>query len=140
MTPSPYLKHGIVLITVLLLAVISVIAVSIGKQSTDADALWKIVHRRCVPDMQTKHNLAPCVRVNLSHGEVSGFETLKDAKGDTHYLIIPTARITGIESPALLTPKCEQLLRGSLDSDRIGGPTAKSYVGAHRFRDCCQFR
>jgi CDP-diacylglycerol pyrophosphatase len=104
MTRFRYLKFATVLIAVLLLAIISVIAVSIRRQTANADALWKIVHGRCVPDMKTKHNPAPCVSVNLAQGEAGGFAILKDAKGNTQYLVIPTAKITGIESPAILAP------------------------------------
>lgn len=104
MTRFRYLKFATVLIAVLLFAIISVIAVSIRQQSANADALWKIVHGRCVPDMKTKHNPAPCVSVNLAQGEAGGFAILKDAKGNTQYLVIPTAKITGIESPPILAP------------------------------------
>ena len=70
----------------------------------DPDALWKIVHGRCVPDQQEHGLPAPCARVDLSHGEQAGSVVLKDIKGDTQYLLIPTARIRGIESPAVLAP------------------------------------
>ncbi len=70
----------------------------------DPDALWRIVHERCVPDQRTRSDPAPCASVDLSHGEQAGSVVLKDAKGDAQYLLIPTARIGGIESPAILAP------------------------------------
>jgi CDP-diacylglycerol pyrophosphatase len=97
-------KLDIVLIAVLVLAFISVITVGIRKPSANDDALWRIVHGRCVANMQTNNNPAPCDSVNLAHGEADGFAILKDATGNTQYLIIPTAKITGIESPAILAP------------------------------------
>jgi CDP-diacylglycerol pyrophosphatase len=97
---TSYTRLGIVLIIVLLLAVISVIL----KQSANVDALWKIVHGRCVPDMQTNHNPAPCISVHLAQGEVAGFAILKDTTENTQYLVIPTAKIPGIESPTILAP------------------------------------
>jgi CDP-diacylglycerol pyrophosphatase len=42
----------------------------------------------------------PCVSVDLKDGYV----ILKDIRGRTQYLLIPTNRVTGIESPYLLTP------------------------------------
>jgi CDP-diacylglycerol pyrophosphatase len=66
----------------------------------DPSALWRIVHDRCVPDEIRHHDPAPCALVDLSHGYV----VLKDRVGTTQFLVLPTARITGIESPALLAP------------------------------------
>jgi CDP-diacylglycerol pyrophosphatase len=88
----------------LLLAIISIIFINIKKQTAHADALWNIVHGRCLPDMQTNHNPAPCVSVDLPRGGADGFVVLKDSVGETQYLLIPTAKITGIESPAILEP------------------------------------
>jgi CDP-diacylglycerol pyrophosphatase len=62
------------------------------------NALWHIVHELCVPDMQARGHPAPCAVVNLA----GGYAVLKDIQGPTQYLVIPTARVTGIESPALL--------------------------------------
>lgn len=104
MTRFRYLKFSTVLIAVLFLTVISVLAVSLRQQSANADALWKIVHGHCVPDTQTNHNPAPCASVSLAQGETGGFAVLKDAKGNTQFLVIPTAKITGIESPEILAP------------------------------------
>jgi len=72
--------------------------------SADPDALWNIVHTKCVPNEQQHGSPAPCRLVDLSHGEQNGFVVLKDLAGATQFLLIPTARITGIESPALLAP------------------------------------
>lgn len=68
--------------------------------ATDPDILWKIVHGKCVVDEKTFGHAAPCTRVDLA----GGYAILKDIAGATQYLLIPTTRITGIESPALLKP------------------------------------
>ena len=73
-------------------------------QAADPDALWKIVHGQCVPDQQQKGHPAPCAFVDLREGDARGYAVLKDIVGETQYLLIPTARLTGIESAALLTP------------------------------------
>jgi CDP-diacylglycerol pyrophosphatase len=72
--------------------------------AADPDILWKIVHDKCVPDQQQHHKPAPCQRVDLQAGAERGYAVLKDIKGDTQFLLIPTARVTGIESPLLLAP------------------------------------
>jgi len=68
--------------------------------ATDPDILWKIVHGKCVMDEKTFGHPAPCARVDLA----GGYAILKDIVGQTQYLLIPTTRISGIESPAVLAP------------------------------------
>lgn len=68
--------------------------------ASNPHALWEIVHRRCVPDEQRHHNPGPCAAVDLA----GGFAVLKDIVGAEQFLLIPTARIRGIESPELLRP------------------------------------
>jgi CDP-diacylglycerol pyrophosphatase len=97
-------KYGFVL-AALLLALIFTLAIVMRQQTAHADALWKIVHGLCVPDMQTKENPSPCVSVDLAEGKAGGVAIMKDAKGNTQYLVIPTEKITGIESPAILEPQ-----------------------------------
>jgi len=72
--------------------------------AADPDALWKIVHGQCVPDQLRHHRPAPCTLVSLHRGVARGHVVLKDRTGATQFLLIPTARVTGIESPALLAP------------------------------------
>jgi len=66
----------------------------------DADALWHIISEQCVPGQQQNQSPKPCELVDLADGYV----ILKDRDGDTQFLLMPTARITGIESPAILAP------------------------------------
>lgn len=68
----------------------------------DPDALWKIVHGRCVPDQQQHGDPAPCALVALEAGEPQGYAVLKDRNGPYQFLLIATAPVGGIESPALL--------------------------------------
>jgi CDP-diacylglycerol pyrophosphatase len=70
----------------------------------DPDLLWKIVHDHCVPNEEQHGEPAPCTLVDLQAGEAAGWVVLKDVRGATQYLLIPTARVTGIEDPALLRP------------------------------------
>jgi len=60
----------------------------------DSDVLWKIVHDKCV--VQT----APCLSVNAAEH----YAMLKDLRGVAQVLLIPTDKITGMESAVLLDP------------------------------------
>jgi CDP-diacylglycerol pyrophosphatase len=62
------------------------------------NALWQIVHDQCVADQRQRGSPAPCVAVDLAGGEVNGSAVLKDRNGPYQYLLIPTARVGGIES------------------------------------------
>lgn len=84
--------------------VIAVIAILSEIRSSRRDALWKIVHAKCVPDQQANRKPAPCVLVDISHGIDDGYAILKDRVGKTQFLLIATRRISGIESPDLLMP------------------------------------
>lgn len=68
----------------------------------NSNALWAIVDRECVPHEQRGEGPAPCSLVDLQGGVEKGYAVLKDLRGRAQFLLIPTARITGIESPALL--------------------------------------
>jgi CDP-diacylglycerol pyrophosphatase len=70
--------------------------------SADPNALWEIVHNLCVPDQQLHGDPAPCQLVDLRHGERDGYAVVKDVFARTQFLLLPTARLTGIESPTLL--------------------------------------
>ncbi len=69
-------------------------------RAADSGALWRVVHDLCVTDMKISGHAAPCVSVDLAQG----FAVLKDLRGRTQLLLIPTARVGGIESPLLLAP------------------------------------
>jgi CDP-diacylglycerol pyrophosphatase len=68
----------------------------------DPNALWTIVNGQCVPDQRANDNPAPCALVDLDGGESRGSAVLKDLVGATQFLLIPTERIGGIESPQIL--------------------------------------
>lgn len=68
------------------------------------DELWQIVSDGCVVDQMRSGNPAPCVVVDLDGGADNGYAVFKDMDGARQFLLLPTARITGIESPILLEP------------------------------------
>ncbi len=69
----------------------------------DLNVLWAVVNEVCVPDQRVFASPAPCAEVNVT----DGYAILKDPDptAPTHFLLIPTARITGIEDPAILSPR-----------------------------------
>jgi CDP-diacylglycerol pyrophosphatase len=77
---------------------------SAAHANADPNALWTIVHEQCVPEQEASGDPAPCSLVDLDAGERRGYAVLKDLVGATQFLVIPTERIPGIESPALLEP------------------------------------
>jgi CDP-diacylglycerol pyrophosphatase len=68
----------------------------------DRDALWKIIDGGCVPASATGRMPPPCTRVEMPAGRELGWAVMKDRRGVLQYLLLPTARISGVESPELL--------------------------------------
>jgi CDP-diacylglycerol pyrophosphatase len=68
------------------------------------NALWEVVHNVCVPGQSEHHDPKPCLQVDLNGGIESGFAILRDPRGGTQFLLIPTTRISGIESPIVRGP------------------------------------
>lgn len=73
-------------------------------RAADPSALWNIVNGQCVPHEQTDRVPKPCAEVDIVSGVGNGFAVLKDINGIAQYLLMPTARIGGIEDPAILLP------------------------------------
>lgn len=88
----------------LCLSALLLLAVAPAAARGDPDVLWKIVHDRCVPNEEQHGQPAPCTVVDLQAGVAGGWVVLKDIRGTTQYLLIPTARVTGIEDPQVLQP------------------------------------
>lgn len=83
-------------------ALFAVLAASgaLAARASDPSALWHIVHGRCVPHFEQDNTAQPCELVDPG----GGYAILKDLVGATQFLLIPTARVSGIEDPAILAP------------------------------------
>src|ERR1700693_4858078 len=68
------------------------------------NALWEVVRNVCVPGQSEHHDPTPCLQVDLNGGIESGFAILRDPRGGSQFLLIPTTRISGIESPIVRGP------------------------------------
>jgi CDP-diacylglycerol pyrophosphatase len=66
--------------------------------------LWRIISTQCLPGERERRDPSPCAKVSVAGGEAHGFVLLKDRDGVAQYLLMPSARITGIEDPAILAP------------------------------------
>jgi CDP-diacylglycerol pyrophosphatase len=115
----------------------------------DPNTLWNIVHGQCVPDQQQHGDPRPCAEVDLRRG----FAVLKDIRGATQFLLMPTQQIGGIESRALLAPHAanfgdawqarrlvEKSLGHTLQRDTVGlainSELARSQNQLHIHIDC----
>src|SRR5208337_510071 len=58
---------------------------------------------QCLRHLLESGNPIPCTKIDLSPG--AGFAVLKDSIGIAQFLVIPTLRISGVESPELLANK-----------------------------------
>ncbi|MFV8248352.1 CDP-diacylglycerol diphosphatase [Bdellovibrio bacteriovorus] len=66
-----------------------------------SDALWNIISTQCLPLHKIGEEKNPCIEVNIAHGEEKGYVVFKDRVGDLQYLLMPTEKITGMESPEI---------------------------------------
>jgi len=85
-------------------AVVVCLLAAVPQEIGPRDALWIIVNDECVPGQLHLHDPKPCVQVDLRDGIGKGFAILKDFQRATQLLLIPTARVSGIESPIILAP------------------------------------
>jgi CDP-diacylglycerol pyrophosphatase len=81
----------------------------------DPDALWKIVHDRCVPGQAGRGDPAPCTLVDLT----KGWAVFKDAVGNTQFLLLATDRVTGVEDPLILAPQASNYWQAAWEARRF---------------------
>lgn len=75
-----------------------------AQRDLSRNALWEVVHNICVPGQSEHHDPKPCLQVDLNGGIESGFAILRDPRGGSQFLLIPTIQISGIESPIVRGP------------------------------------
>jgi CDP-diacylglycerol pyrophosphatase len=78
--------------------VLLAVLIAPGAAYADENALWYIVNEQCVPNQQHYQSPKPCALVDLA----AGYVVLKDRVGNTQFLVMPIARITGMESREIL--------------------------------------
>lgn len=75
---------------------------TLAAQGKDRNALWKQIHNVCTTKAEN-HVFPPSPCIEVETGP-DGYAVFKDRHGHYQYLLLPLARISGIESPALLQP------------------------------------
>lgn len=92
-------------------------------------ALWQIVSQQCVPNQQKNHDPAPCLKVNLADRYV----LFKDKKGPYHDLLMPTDKVSGIESPNLQSENTPHYFSQAWEnrahiSEELGKPVQDAFL------------
>ena len=98
--------------------------------AANPDKLWEIVSRECVPNVVARGDPGPCRMVDRERG----FAILKDIVGDAQFLLIPTLRLAGIESPDLLAPDAPNYWAYAWEQrqrvgDALGKALARDQIG-----------
>lgn len=99
----------------------------------NGQALWRIVHGQCAPDQREHGDPAPCALVAFKDGDAHGYVVLKDRNGVAQHLLMPTAKITGIEDPKLLEPDAQNYFARAWDERgfvqaRLGRPVGRTWL------------
>ncbi len=63
--------------------------------------LWDMT-QKCIATAGTPDSPPACIHVERAQGLDHGYLVLKDMKGTSHFLVIPTVQVTGIEDAKLL--------------------------------------
>ena len=99
----------------------------------DGGTLWRIISTQCLPGQRERHDPSPCAKASIEGGEAHGFVLLKDRDGVAQYLLMPSAKITGIEDPAVLAPDAANYFDKAWDErqvvpDRLGRPLDRTQL------------
>lgn len=88
----------------MLLAAATVVLVSITgyavAQSADRGLLWKVV-QACVLNARITGASFPCLDVNIAKGADTGYAVVRAPLETTHIVLVPTARVEGVEHAGL---------------------------------------
>jgi CDP-diacylglycerol pyrophosphatase len=93
------------------------------------DALWRIISQQCLPNQRAFQHPEPCAEVD----ETAGFVMMKDRVGPLQYLLMPVAKISGIEDPILLDPGTPNFFAQAWQqrhfmADKLGKPIADQNI------------
>jgi CDP-diacylglycerol pyrophosphatase len=105
-------------------AAMGLIAAMVASQSPSATAanrgeLWLVVHDICLLAYRSIGVAFPCAEVNLSNGLDRGFAVLQAPSSTAHVIVVPTTRISGIESPALQSEEASNYWEAAWDARRF---------------------
>jgi CDP-diacylglycerol pyrophosphatase len=87
--------------------------------AADRSGLWIVVHDICLPAYRDIGVAFPCAEVSIANGLDRGFAVLRTPSSATHVIVVPTIRISGIESPALLKENAPNYWEAAWDARRF---------------------
>ena len=87
--------------------------------AANRNGLWIVVHDICLPVYQSIGVAFPCAAVNIAGGLDRGFAVLQTPSSATHVIVVPTTRISGIESPELLKETAPNYWEAAWDARRV---------------------
>jgi CDP-diacylglycerol pyrophosphatase len=87
--------------------------------AANGSELWFVVHDLCLPAYRSIGVAFPCAEVNIANGLDRGFVVLRAPSSAAHVIVVPTARIDGIESPALQSENAPNYWAAAWDARRF---------------------
>ncbi|MBO0734600.1 MAG: CDP-diacylglycerol diphosphatase [Methylocapsa sp.] len=96
-----------------------VLAQASSLSATSRGGLWAVVQGLCLPAYQSVGVAFPCAEVDIANGLSRGFAVLRVPASTVHVLVVPTARISGIESPALQREDAPNYWQAAWDARRF---------------------
>ena len=117
---SPFLLHKVTSFAAtmgLILATVAGLPHSV--LAANRNELWVVVHDICRPAYQAIGTAFPCAEVNIVNGLDRGFAVLQTPSSATQVIVVPTTRISGIESPALLRKNAPNYWEAAWDARRF---------------------
>jgi CDP-diacylglycerol pyrophosphatase len=81
--------------------------------------LWFVVHDICLPAYRSIGVAFPCLEVNIANGLDRGFAVLQTPSSAAHVLVVPSTRISGIESEALQSQDAPNYWQAAWDARRF---------------------
>ncbi len=102
-------------------------------QGADRGLLWRVV-QTCVVNARITGGSFPCLDVNISRGVEAGFAVVRAPLEATHIVVVPTARVEGVEASQLLEPSAENYFADAWAArhyvtERISRPLAREDIG-----------
>ncbi|WP_112170987.1 CDP-diacylglycerol diphosphatase [Paraburkholderia unamae] len=127
---SPLMRLSRLTVAAAALVALATTGACVRLSAVDSGGLWKVVGGQCVPNMRDKGQPGPCTTVDFQ----KRYAVLKDIAGRAQYLVIPTDRVAGIESPDILYGGAPEYWVGAWAAGRhveakLGVPLAGNQLG-----------
>jgi len=87
--------------------------------AADRNALWVVVNDICLPAYRGIGVAFPCAEINIAEGLDRGFAVLQTPSSAAHVIVVPTIRISGIESPALMSENAPNYWEAAWEARRF---------------------